>query len=474
MQKISLTQKLALNHHLIMPIFENDVDIFDYKNCTGFSRPSEFKAELGEIYTTQHATNHKKRWLLGLGKRNGAEQLINPFRKLVNQINRIPEKIVVNAEQFNEDQLRLCMIGIIHAGYTLKHYKKDANGISGRDIEIYAPQKFAKKAYATASAIAAGSQTAMDLVNLPSNIKDPSYLADFTKKLGSKLGFGVKVVKGNALLKTGLKALYEVGKGSEREAAFIIIEYKPAGKIQHKIGLIGKGITFDTGGISLKSSNNMHLMKSDMGGAAAVIGSIEAASRLSLPVHLIGIIPAAENAIGSRAYKPGDVIGSYSGKSIEIIDTDAEGRLVLADGLSYMVKNYQPQCIVDLATLTGSCVATLGYTAAGMFTQNDELASELYQAGCLTGEKVWRLPLWDDYKNLMASDIADIKNLSSVPIAGAITAAKFLEAFTEDHKSWVHLDIAGVSFTDSEFYKSRTATGYGVRLLTHWLQTKCQ
>lgn len=473
MQKINLTHKLSNQHHIILPVFESDIDTIDYKSITGFTRPEEFKAESGEIYSIQHASSGKRRWLLGLGKRNGAEQLVAPFRKLLHQINRISDKIVVNAEQFNEDQLKHCITGILMAGYSLKHYKKNGNGAIHRSIEIFAPQKFAKSIFHTAQAVFHGTQTAMDLVNLPSNIKDPAYLAKFAKTMGKSMGLNVKVIEGNALVKAGLNALYEVGKGSERPPAFIILEYKPAKKIQGKIGLVGKGITFDTGGISLKSSNNMHYMKSDMGGAAAVLGTMEAAARLALPFHLIGIIPAAENAIGSKAYKPGDVISSYSGKSIEIIDTDAEGRLVLADGLAYMQKNHKPEYIVDLATLTGSCIATLGYSAAGMFTNNDRLADEIYQSGLQSGEKVWRLPLWDDYKPLMASDIADIKNLSSLPVAGAITAAKFLEAFTEDHTSWVHLDIAGVSFTDSEFYKTRTATGYGVRLLTHWMMSKC-
>ena len=308
---------------------------------------------------------------------------------------------------------------------------------------------------------------------MPSNYKTPHYLSEYVKSAGQEQGFDVRVIKGAALQKNKLHALHEVGKGSENEPAFIIMEYKAAKKPVAKIGLVGKGITFDTGGISLKNPTNMHYMKSDMAGAAAVIGVMQAAAELKLPIHLIGIVPAAENAVGSKAYRPGDIIQSYSGKTIEVIDTDAEGRLVLADGLAYMTKNYSPDYLIDLATLTGSCIATLGYTAAGLFTQNEELASELYQSGRITGEKNWRLPLWDDYKSQMQSDMADIKNLSSLPVAGAITAAKFLEAFTENHSAWAHLDIAGVSFTDSEYLKSRSATAYGVRLLTHWMLGKC-
>jgi leucyl aminopeptidase len=192
---------------------------------------------------------------------------------------------------------------------------------------------------------------------------------------------------------------------------------------------------------------------------------VELAAKLKLDIHLVGVIPAAENSVDANSYRPGDVINSYSGKSIEIIDTDAEGRVVLADGLAYILKNYNPTYLVDLATLTGNCIAALGYSTSGIFTHNDEMANDLTAAGESVHERVWRLPLWDDYAPDMHSDIADIKNFSGKPVAGAITAAKFLEAFTLEHPKWTHIDIAGVAFSDSEFAKMRTATGYGVRLL---------
>lgn len=473
MHKINITQKITENHHWVLPVFENDLSHFEYKKWTGLAQPSEFKAEIGEINTLIHPEFEKKRWLLGLGKRNGAEQLIQPFRKVVFQNLKVGGKMVVKADLFSEEQLEVCMIGLLMSGYQLKSIKKDKQDSEIKAIDIYAPQVFAKKILQKAVSIAKACFSAMDLVNMPSNYKTPLYLSEYVKSAGQAHGFDVKVIKGAALQKTRLHALHEVGKGSENEPAFIIMEYKAVKKPVAKIGLVGKGITFDTGGISLKNPTNMHYMKSDMAGAAAVIGVMQAAAELKLPIHLIGIVPAAENAVGSKAYRPGDIIQSYSGKTIEVIDTDAEGRLVLADGLSYMTKNFSPDYLIDLATLTGSCIATLGYTAAGLFTQNEELAAELYQSGRITGEKNWRLPLWDDYKSQMQSDMADIKNLSSLPVAGAITAAKFLEAFTENHTAWAHLDIAGVSFTDSEYLKSRSATAYGVRLLTHWILGKC-
>jgi leucyl aminopeptidase len=215
----------------------------------------------------------------------------------------------------------------------------------------------------------------------------------------------------------------------------------------------------------------MNYMKSDMGGAAAVCGTIELAAKLKLKVNIVAAVPLTENCIDGKAIKPGDVIGSYLGKTIEVINTDAEGRLILADALAYVKKNYQPDILVDLATLTGNCIQSLGYAAAALLSNNDELAESLSKSGFETGEKVWRMPLWDDYKDMMKSDVADIKNLSSAPLAGAITAAKFLEEFIDGHTTWAHLDIAGVAFGDSEYGSMKSSTGYGVKLLTNWLES---
>jgi len=207
-----------------------------------------------------------------------------------------------------------------------------------------------------------------------------------------------------------------------------------------------------------------------MGGAAAVLGALEAAAELRLPIHLTGVILAAENSVDALALRPSDVIGSYSGKTIEIIDTDAEGRLILADGLTYAVRNHQPDVVIDLATLTGSVVRTLGYHAAGIFSNNDTLSKQLCEAGDSVGERLWPLPLWDVYKEDIKSDIADLRNFSGKQVAGAISAAKFLEVFVEEHPAWAHLDIAGVAFNDSEFTSQKSATAYGVRLLLAYLE----
>jgi leucyl aminopeptidase len=237
------------------------------------------------------------------------------------------------------------------------------------------------------------------------------------------------------------------------------------------LGLVGKGVTFDTGGLSIKKATNMHYMKSDMGGAAAVLGAMELVARLKLRMNIDAVIPVAENSVDAKSIRPGDVIGSYAGKSIEVIDTDAEGRLILADGLSYIQQQSDPEMLVDLATLTGSCVATLGYHAAGLFSNNDPLADQLTIAGELSGARVWRLPIWESYADELQSDVADIKNLSGQPVAGAITAAKFLEAFVREKQQWAHLDIAGVAFGSTDHAKMKSATGYGVRLLLEFIKS---
>jgi len=212
-------------------------------------------------------------------------------------------------------------------------------------------------------------------------------------------------------------------------------------------------------------------MKSDMAGAAAALGTVEACARLQLKVDVMAIAPTTDNSIDALAIKPGDVILSYAGKTIEVIDTDAEGRLVLADALAYAVKEYKPDVMIDMATLTGSIVGALGPMAAGLFSKNDQLVSTLEAAGNASGERVWRMPMYDEYHDDMQSDIADIKNLSEKPYAGAITAAKFLEYFTAEHTAWAHLDIAGMGFQPNGFGKGYCGTGYGVRLLIQWMRS---
>lgn len=304
----------------------------------------------------------------------------------------------------------------------------------------------------------------------PGNYKTPQMLSQWISDAGKESGYEVEIYDSNACEELGMHALLGVGRGSrENPPVFCILKYSHP-DAQKTVGLVGKGVTFDTGGVSLKPGDNMNYMKSDMGGAAAVAGTIEMAAKLKLPVNLVGAIPITENCIDSYAIKPGDVIGSYSGKTIEVINTDAEGRLILADALSYITERYKTDVLIDLATLTGNAIMSLGYKAAALISPDDDLAGALFSSGLSTGEKVWRMPHWDDYKDALKSDIADLKNLAGSPIGGAINAAKFLEEFTREHPSWAHLDIAGTAFADSEFGSMKSATGYGVGLLIDYLE----
>ncbi|MCL4132751.1 UNVERIFIED_CONTAM: hypothetical protein GTU68_044033 [Idotea baltica] len=310
------------------------------------------------------------------------------------------------------------------------------------------------------------------LVDAPPNVKTPEYLGDWAKKSAKKASYTCTVLNQKQLEKQGFDAVLAVGQGSVHPPVVIINEYKANNSDKIDIALVGKGITFDSGGLSIKPSTNLHYMKSDMGGAAVVLGVVELVAKLELNINIIGVVASAENAVDGNSYRPGDVINSYSGKTIEIIDTDAEGRLVLADGINYVINKYNPEYLIDLATLTGSVVRTFGYAAAGMFTKNQEMADSMSAIGYKVHERVWQLPMFEDYEADLKSDVADIKNFNGKPIEGAINAAKFLEFFTENHEKWMHLDIAGVSFGSSQYAKMKSATGYGIQLITNFIKEK--
>ena len=265
-------------------------------------------------------------------------------------------------------------------------------------------------------------------------------------------------------------AFLSVNQGSAYDAAFTILEYKTTVKSAKTFGLVGKCVLFDTGGISIKGSDNMHYMKSDMGGATAVIGALIYASQMKLPINITAILPITDNTVSENAYLPSDVITAYNGKTIEVLNTDAEGRMTLADGLSYMSKNYKTDVLIDLATLTGSSVRMFGDTCGAMFSNNEDLKNLLIKTGDKTNQRLWNLPLWNIWKDDFKSDVADFKNISMKPIGDCIVAAKFLEEFIEGHKNWAHLDIAGVAFGNVGYAKDKAATGYGVQLLVDLIE----
>jgi leucyl aminopeptidase len=366
--------------------------------------------------------------------------------------------------------------GLILGTYSPGKWKSDKkeHPFSADRMEIEAGKISAKAEQAIAKevALAETQLSIIALVDAPANMKRPQDLAAWALNSGKIHKYNVKVLDKAACEKEGFGALLAVNRGSEDEARFIIMEYKGKGapKKEGPTVIIGKGITFDTGGVSIKGSTNLHLMKSDMGGAAATFGALEAAARLQLPVHLIGIVPSTDNSVDALSYKPSDVITGHSGKTIEIIDTDAEGRLVMSDGLSYAVQHFQPKTLIDIATLTGSAVRTFGYECGAMISKNNALAKSFRKAGDACGERVWPLPPWDSYLSGLDSDVADIKNYSGRPINGAIDAFKFLEFFTSDHPAFIHFDIAGVALKQGPYAKDRQATGFGMRLFVEWLE----
>ncbi len=302
--------------------------------------------------------------------------------------------------------------------------------------------------------------------DLPPVALTPTELAAKAKEIAKKYGLGITVFDEATIKKMGMGGLAAVSAGSEQDCKFVVLEYKAKRKTAPTIAFVGKGITFDSGGLSLKPPRYMETMKEDMSGAAAVIGTMQAIAQLKPNVNIIGITPLSENLPSGKATKPGDIVKFYNGKTAEVKNTDAEGRLVLADALAYAVKQYNPDAIIDIATLTGACMYALGPFFTGMFGKHEELMQQLEYAADLSGDRVWRLPFDDDYKKAIVSNVADICNIGKESyLAGATTAAFFLSNFVND-VPWVHLDIAGTAFNVPDIsYYSSGATGAGVRLL---------
>jgi leucyl aminopeptidase len=308
---------------------------------------------------------------------------------------------------------------------------------------------------------------ARDLVNGPSNTVTPTLLAEKAKQIAKDHEMEIQVLEVSQAEVMGMGAFVAVAKGSQEPGKFIVLEYNK-GKGLDTIALVGKGITFDSGGISIKPSENMERMKDDMSGAAAVLATVQAASKLQLPIHLVGIMPATENLPSGKAYKPGDILKTLSGQTVEVISTDAEGRLILSDALTYSLR-CEPKAIIDLATLTGACVIALGDYVIGLLGNDESLLKQIEEASSKTGEKVWRLPLWDEYFEYLKSDVADFRNVGT-RAAGTIIGAMFLSKFV-GKIPWVHLDIAGPASIEKERpYIPRGGTGAGVRLLVQLLR----
>ncbi len=321
----------------------------------------------------------------------------------------------------------------------------------------------AEEALAQGLAIAEGMAMTKTLGNLPANICHPTYLADQAQSMAKEFNLGCEILERADMEKLGMHSLLSVSQGSRQPPKLIVLAYQGSKASEKPIVLVGKGVTFDTGGISLKPGAEMDEMKYDMCGAASVLGTMHAVARMALPINLTVIVPATENMPDGMATRPGDIVTSMSGQTIEILNTDAEGRLILCDALTY-AERFEPDTVIDVATLTGACVVALGHIATGLFSNKDALARDLLDAGDESYDRAWHMPLWDDYQELLKSPFADMGNIGG-RWGGSITAACFLSRFTKKYE-WAHLDIAGTAWKSGA---DKGATGRPVPLLTHYL-----
>jgi leucyl aminopeptidase len=350
--------------------------------------------------------------------------------------------------------------------FTRMKSKSDDSGPALRRLALSvdrAAHKGAAAGLEQGLAVTHGMSLARDLGNLPPNVCTPTYLAGEARELAKRYRMKATVLGREDMERLGMRTLLSVAQGSAEPPRFITLEYNGGPKNMKPVVLVGKGITFDTGGISIKPAAEMDEMKFDMCGAAAVLGTLKAAGEMRLQVNLVGAIPTTENMPGGRATRPGDVVKSLSGQTVEILNTDAEGRLILCDALTY-VERFRPAAVIDIATLTGACVIALGHVATGLFANDEALAREVVAAGEAACDRVWRLPLWEDYQEQLKSNFADFANIGGRP-AGAVTAACFLARFARKYK-WAHLDIAGTAWKSG---KEKGATGRPVPLLTQFL-----
>jgi len=460
------------------------------KRIDHFVALEQFKAKEGEVLTmvTEKKINAPRLMLVGLGEtkklsleryRRAAATAAKKARTLslkhLAYEMPVPPADLPGFTPAVEDMAVAISEGAVLSLYKFDKYvtEKKEHKPKLKEITLFDPAdagvKEIKHAVSVARIICDSTCLARDLENAPGNEIYPETLADAAKRSAEEYGYNAKVWEKKRIEKEGFGGLLGVNAGSARPPRFIILEYNGGKKDLDTIVLVGKGITFDSGGISIKPPSSMAEMKMDMSGAAAVIGVMEAATRLRLDVHLVGLVPSTENMPGGSAMRPGDIVKHYGGKTTEVDNTDAEGRLILADALAYAAK-FKPKVIIDLATLTGACVVALGSLASGMMGTDEDVMAKLKKAGEKTFDRVWQLPLFEDYEKHIKSDVADVKNVGG-RWAGAITAALFLKKFVGDHK-WVHLDIAGTAILEEDFpYAPKGGSGAGVRLLIEMLRT---
>ena len=470
---------------LVVPIFStkklsNTVHELDKQAMGSIStalKLGDFSAKTGQSLLLPGAAKAKRILLIGCGDakkfdRDGARKFTQSVYRSVS-VTQAKAALVLTADLSPKNADSAWLLESFARDITAASYRytqtltkpKDAPNISKISI---APAdsistRNAQKALDSGAATGVGINTARELANLPANICTPRYLADQARKLArGKNKLSTQILDEKKMADLGMGALLSVSRGSDEPARLIIMNYKGGKPSEKPYVLVGKGVTFDTGGISLKPGAKMDEMKYDMGGAASVFGTMEAITAMGLSINVVGIVGAVENMPSGHATKPGDVITSMSGKTIEVLNTDAEGRLVLCDALTY-AERFKPQAVIDIATLTGACVVALGAHATGLYSNQDKLAEQLLEAGTESHDRAWHMPLWDDYQKQLNTNFADVSNLGG-PGGGSITAACFLSRFAKKYH-WAHLDIAGTAWNSAP----KGATGRPVGLLTQYL-----
>ncbi|MFH0714014.1 MAG: leucyl aminopeptidase [Candidatus Micrarchaeota archaeon] len=427
-----------------------------------------------------NATSEKTLIFASAGKKEAynAEVLKKTVAKITAAATNYNAKELTIDASAVENSIAALIEGVALSQYTFLKYKSQPDGektqISVLKIIANGNKKEMEQEAKTTLAIVNAVNYTRDIANEPGNVATPNYLANIAKNVGKESNnVNVTVLDKKKLEELKCNALLGVAAGSVQPPVMVVMEYKPA-KYNKTIALVGKGITFDSGGISLKPGKDMDQMKFDKSGACAVIGAIKAISELQLPINVVGVFAATENLPSGSALKPGDIITAYNGKTIEILNTDAEGRLILADALAYTVKNYKPDYVIDIATLTGACVTALGNTISGLISNNVQLSKMVFKAGEETGDRCWELPIYLEHEEKVKSEVADVRNIGVPEGAGTITAAAFLKQFV-DKTQWAHLDVAGTAWaTTNRDYYGKGATGVGVRLFVKLCSNLCK
>lgn len=479
----SLNTQLLVNY-----VFTDEVSSLSISEITPDFDPiireitesNEFRAKDGTISIVHNnvGSGIKRALLLGMGDKKNLdpEKTRNLTGKVVNKAKElgISEFVLIPFKNMDKEHLSAMVEGIKLSDYSFNNYKRDEdrNDLNQVRILIRNDMKNSQKIIQRSVVVSDAVIFTRDISNLPPNDCSPEVLATLSKKLSENQKVKVRVIEKEEMKSYGFEGILAVGKGSASSPKLIVLEYSGSTK-NRPIVIVGKAVTFDTGGISIKPSEKMEEMKFDKCGGCNVLGIMKAVSDLGLDTNVIGIIPAVENMPSGTSYRPGDIIKMYNRKTVEVLNTDAEGRIILGDALSFAVKTFAPKAIIDMATLTGAAIIALGTNVAALVGNDDDLVTKILEYSNLTGEKIWQLPLFEEYKEQLKSSNADMKNIGGRS-AGAITAAAFLSNFVED-TPWVHLDIAGTAWTQEgtkeKSYNPKGATGFGIRTIVKYISS---